>query len=106
MFLNSAVHRRTYPLHLLLGPNFQENRHNQRFCRFLPLFPQPFLVNEDYEDKEEAFCPPTIKIKLKTIPYFTRMIKVDRVGFEPTTSAMPAVDRKRIISRMTITKGP
>jgi hypothetical protein len=52
------------------------------------LFPQPFLVNEDYEDKEEAFCPPTIKIKLKPIPYFTRLINVDRVGFEPTTSAM------------------
>ena len=30
------------------------------------------------------------QINLKTIPYSTRLIKVDRVGFEPTTSAMPA----------------
>jgi hypothetical protein len=32
--------------------------------------------------------------------------EMDRVGFEPTASAMPAVDRKRIISRMTITIEP
>jgi len=25
----------------------------------------------------------------QSIPYFARLIKVDRVGFEPTTSAMP-----------------
>src|SRR5918998_1004096 len=31
------------------------------------------------------------KNKLKTIPYLTRMIKVDRVGFEPTTSAIQHV---------------
>ena len=29
----------------------------------------------------------TVNLKLKPIPYFTRLTKVDRVGVEPTTSA-------------------
>jgi hypothetical protein len=29
----------------------------------------------------------------QSIPYFTRLIRVDRVGFEPTTSAMPIIIR-------------
>jgi hypothetical protein len=32
-------------------------------------------------------CPTIVKIKPKPIPYSTRMIIVDQVGFEPTTSA-------------------
>jgi len=33
-------------------------------------------------------CPTIVKIKFNLIPYFTRLIIVDRVGlFEPTTSA-------------------
>jgi glycosylphosphatidylinositol transamidase (GPIT) subunit GPI8 len=31
--------------------------------------------------------PTTIQNKLTSMQYFTRMIKVDYVGFEPTTSA-------------------
>src|SRR5919202_341181 len=31
-------------------------------------------------------CPTTIKTNLKLMPYFTRLIILDRVGFDPTTS--------------------
>jgi hypothetical protein len=34
-----------------------------------------------------CICPTFVKIELKIIPYFTRLTEVDRVGFEPTTSA-------------------
>jgi hypothetical protein len=33
--------------------------------------------------------------ELKPIPYSTRLVKMDRVGFEPTTSAMPRLTRAR-----------
>jgi hypothetical protein len=36
-----------------------------------------------------SICPTLIKSELEIIPYLTRLIKMDRVGFEPTTSAMP-----------------
>jgi hypothetical protein len=37
------------------------------------------------------------KIKLNLMPYSTRLIKIDRVvGFEPTTLAMPSVERKEL----------
>jgi hypothetical protein len=42
---------------------------------------------EDRNRKKRKICPTIPENKLKSMPYSTRLIIVDRVGFEPTTSA-------------------
>jgi hypothetical protein len=46
--------------------------------------------------KNVGICPTITLNKLNSMPYFTRLIKMDRVGFEPTTSAMPVLFYLRI----------
>jgi hypothetical protein len=36
------------------------------------------------------FCPRIINNEVDLMPYFPRLIKIDRMGFEPTTSAVAA----------------
>jgi hypothetical protein len=47
------------------------------------------LLTITSSDFARLFVGHLSKIRLKLIPYFTRMIKLDMVGFEPTTPAMP-----------------
>jgi hypothetical protein len=42
-----------------------------------------------------GICPPVIQNELNSMPYSTRLIKVDRVGFEPRTSATALMERRR-----------
>jgi hypothetical protein len=51
------------------------------------LDPEVHLVHQIPFICERAVCPTITENEPKIIPYFTRMIKVNYVGFEPTTSA-------------------
>jgi hypothetical protein len=46
-----------------------------------------FLLSDLSMDTKWRFCPPLTNNELHSMPYSTRMVKMDRVGVEPTTSA-------------------
>jgi hypothetical protein len=54
------------------------------------LDPEVHLVHQIPFICERAVCPTITENEPKIIPYFTRVIEVDCVGFEPTTSATVA----------------
>jgi hypothetical protein len=52
-----------------------------------------------------GFCPTIVKIELKTILYFTRLINMDRVGVEPTTSVQTIVVKIKVQSYSKVVVG-